>query len=512
MNRRLETGFWTVFAAGALFRLFYIGSDIIDLAGDESYYWQWSRNLDWAYYSKGPMVAWLIRLGTEIAGPTEFGVRLMTAAVSPLTLVVCYLLYKRMYPGDGRGLLYMALFFNAAPLLTAGSMIATIDAPLCLAWMTGALALRVAADENRPWGWVLLALAIGFGLLSKYTMFLFLPGVLLYLAASPRRRGWLLVPHPWLALLGGLLFLTPILYWNIQHDWVTWRHNAALGRLDETVTPLKWLDHFGSMVLTQAGLISPVLFIMLAIAAAYHFRRAFGRRDDSAAALLISMALPVLAFYTLLAFKRSIHGNWLAAAYPPLILAAARYWSLRRRAGGGRTWIRAGLALGMFMVVLTLFSDLIHIAGAPGSAKLDPSARVKGWEAFGDLAREAAAPLPDGTNVFFFGSHYQTSSQLAFNLPGQPKTYCASGAPLENQYDVWGGSSKLTGWNAVYAARSKPPEFPGIPDFVRDSFERVEPAGNRVYDRFGTELWMHSAWRCYGFKGWAIPTELEALR
>src|SRR4051812_26093343 len=39
-----------------------------DLAPDEAHYWDWSRKLDWSYYSKGPLVAWLIRAGVELFG------------------------------------------------------------------------------------------------------------------------------------------------------------------------------------------------------------------------------------------------------------------------------------------------------------------------------------------------------------------------------------------------------------------------------------------------------------
>ena len=39
-----------------------------DLCGDEAEYWAWSRKLDWSYFSRGPAVAWMIRLGTELLG------------------------------------------------------------------------------------------------------------------------------------------------------------------------------------------------------------------------------------------------------------------------------------------------------------------------------------------------------------------------------------------------------------------------------------------------------------
>ena len=40
----------------------------LDLAPDEAHYWDWSRQLDWSYYSKGPLVAWLIHASCWLAG------------------------------------------------------------------------------------------------------------------------------------------------------------------------------------------------------------------------------------------------------------------------------------------------------------------------------------------------------------------------------------------------------------------------------------------------------------
>ena len=45
---------------------------------DEAYYWMWSKHLAGGYYDHPPMVAFVIRLGTLIAGDTELGVRLVS--------------------------------------------------------------------------------------------------------------------------------------------------------------------------------------------------------------------------------------------------------------------------------------------------------------------------------------------------------------------------------------------------------------------------------------------------
>src|SRR5262249_54761091 len=51
-------------------RIAYLSYDCpLDLAPDEAHYWDWSRHLDWSYYSKGPLVAYLIRAGCTVAAP-----------------------------------------------------------------------------------------------------------------------------------------------------------------------------------------------------------------------------------------------------------------------------------------------------------------------------------------------------------------------------------------------------------------------------------------------------------
>src|SRR5688500_18378994 len=48
----------------------------IDFSGDEAHYWDWSRQLDLSYYSKCPLVAYLIRASCSIFGDTMWAVRL----------------------------------------------------------------------------------------------------------------------------------------------------------------------------------------------------------------------------------------------------------------------------------------------------------------------------------------------------------------------------------------------------------------------------------------------------
>jgi hypothetical protein len=49
---RVLTLLWLL--ALTVFHLWFIGSGRWPLASDEAHYWEWSRRLDWSYYSKAP--------------------------------------------------------------------------------------------------------------------------------------------------------------------------------------------------------------------------------------------------------------------------------------------------------------------------------------------------------------------------------------------------------------------------------------------------------------------------
>ncbi|MEO2088494.1 MAG: glycosyltransferase family 39 protein, partial [Gemmataceae bacterium] len=78
----------SLIAAASLVNLVYVALLCPhDLSPDEAHYWDWSRHLDWCYYSKGPLVAWLIRGSCELFGTTAFAVRLPAVACGGLLLV-----------------------------------------------------------------------------------------------------------------------------------------------------------------------------------------------------------------------------------------------------------------------------------------------------------------------------------------------------------------------------------------------------------------------------------------
>src|SRR5687768_10768613 len=74
----------------ACLRIWYLAADCpLDLAPDEAHYWDWSRHLDWSYYSKGPLVAWLIRASCWLLGPWSASVAGSEMLAVRMPAVVC---------------------------------------------------------------------------------------------------------------------------------------------------------------------------------------------------------------------------------------------------------------------------------------------------------------------------------------------------------------------------------------------------------------------------------------
>ena len=104
-------------AALALVRAWFAA--VTELSPDEAYYWVWSTRLDVGYFNHGPLVAWLIRSGTILFGPTELGVRFGALACSLVTAAGIFAITRRLSDA-GRQALWVAVLASLTPLFSAG--------------------------------------------------------------------------------------------------------------------------------------------------------------------------------------------------------------------------------------------------------------------------------------------------------------------------------------------------------------------------------------------------------
>jgi 4-amino-4-deoxy-L-arabinose transferase-like glycosyltransferase len=86
----------------------------INLGGDEAQYWAWSRTLDWGYFSKPPLIAWIIAGTTSICGNGEACVRVSSPLLHGATAIVIFFLARRLY--DERIGLWSAIAYATLPV------------------------------------------------------------------------------------------------------------------------------------------------------------------------------------------------------------------------------------------------------------------------------------------------------------------------------------------------------------------------------------------------------------
>ncbi len=208
-----------------------------DLCGDEAEFWAWSRQLDWSYFARGPVIAWLIRLATatlgdlsiRLTGSMMLAVRLPAVLLGGLTAWGLFRLAS-LTTGARRPALFAVILLPAIPIFAIGGVLLTCDTPLVCCWVWAAVWTYrgVLDDDTRLWA---AAGVIGaFGVLAKYSLLAFPASVGLFLVLSPAHRRQLARPGFWaMSLICAGLGLAPIVFWNALHGW------AGAGQLADRV-------------------------------------------------------------------------------------------------------------------------------------------------------------------------------------------------------------------------------------------------------------------------------------
>ncbi len=451
-------------ASAATAHILYLAHSPLDLAPDEAHYWDWSRHLDWSYYSKGPLVAWLIRASCAVAGDWSlrhtgnlaFAVRLPAVLCGSLLLVSLYVLTVQVYRREGLALAVVAMGLTL-PLVAVGSSIMTIDAPYTCLWGLALVVGLFAVRGGSLLAWMELGVLVGLGILAKYTMVLFIPSLGLFLLSNPQDRSLLRSGRFWIMTAVAAFSCSPILIWNAEHDWVTVRHLLGLSgiKADAAEPPIHWLGPL-SYVGQQFALLLGYWFVAWAAAMWAHRP---GREADPGVRYLWWLSAPM--FLVFLAFSPRTGGgeaNWPVTAYlSGLVLAAA--WladQFRTVVGWRRKFAKvalaaacaAGLLISLFVHashrLYPLLARLVHAPAGPYDFPLrllDPTCRLRGWQwlaAEVDHLRDGLRSA-EGHEPVLAGSAWTLPGELGLYCNGQPQVYSLGSVVGErhSQYDLW---------------------------------------------------------------------------
>jgi hypothetical protein len=499
----------------------------LDLIADEAHYWDWSRHLDWSYYSKGPLVAYLIRASCELLGPWAEAhtgslmpaVRAPAVVCGSLLLVSLYVLTVQVFRREPLALAVVAAALTL-PILAVGSSLMTIDAPYTCCWGWALVLCHRAVFRGSGWAWPAAGLVVALGILAKYTMVLFVPSLALFMLTSPEHRPLLRRREFWrfcaAAALGGL----PILVWNAQHDWVTFRHVLGLsGVAGEEGPHIYWL---GPLVYvgTQCGLFLVIWFVAWVAAMGAHRPWA---ESDAGVRYLWWLSAPMFAWFG--AFSLKTGGgelNWPVTAYlSGLVLVAA--WLARQLESPSaiyRGWLKVnlglvcglGLALTLFVHNTTRLQPVLAWLSGPPTPenpfplrKFDPTCRLRGWRTLAaevDRLRDELASR--GEDPVLAGSSWTVPGELGLYCKGHPQAYCFGLVYGErhSQYDLWQNPIDDP---AAFAGRTFI-VVGGVNDDLARGFESIGPTREVFHYENGQPISFWLVTVCRGYKG--LPPEV----
>src|SRR5947208_10974633 len=374
-------GAWALTAVATITaaRVIWLAAQPAGLYPDEAQYWFWAQHPAFGYYSKPPLVAWLIALTTAGFGDSEFAIRLSAPLLHAGTAGIVYAIAARLY--DRRTGFWSALAYLTLPGVSVSAFIISTDAVLLPCWAAALYAFIRAREPGGGRWWLAAGIAAGAGLLAKYAMAYWFLSALGFVLFVPGERRHL---RPLLASIAiALLIYLPNLWWNWSHGFVSYLHvrdNAALSA--RLLHPTAFLEFLGS----QFGVIGPLFFAALLVIVARP--RAL---SEPRARLLAAFALPTLALVLAISLLSRAEPNWAAPAYVSAIVLVVA-WALQH---GWRRWVGASIALNL-AAAIALFgtADALAAVGIAVPAKYDPLHRLRGWRELGESVGAILARHP----------------------------------------------------------------------------------------------------------------------
>ena len=337
-----------------LVRLIALWFDKTDLFVDESQYWLWGQDLDFGYYSKPPLIAWILRLVTELTGSVDsFWVRFPAPIFHAATASVLFFFSRQLF--DERAAFWVAVTYITLPMTSLGSYLISTDTIMLPFFALGLWAYVHAIKTKTLLFAGLAGLAIGVGFMAKYAAVYFLMGAGLAAIFVPTMRPS--IKQTVLFMLAFAVVISPNVIWNIQNDLTTVSH---------TMENVNWVKEDVGLSLNYTGMLEfftsqllvfgPVLFIVLIIA--------IWRPIYPEYRLLAWHSWPIIALVVIQALLARAYANWAVAAYIAGSLLVV-VWLLDKRP----VWLRVSLvinaAIALLLPILIVMGPIAAIKGKP---------------------------------------------------------------------------------------------------------------------------------------------------
>jgi len=282
-----------------------IYSTNFDFFGDEAQYWLWSQSLDAGYFSKPPLLSWIIAVVCLFFGNSFFVIKMISPIVYCLNSYVIFLISKKLYKNLELAILTSAAFF-LMPAVSFSSFFVSTDIILILFWSLSLLQVLIIIEKQKTINFVLLGIFVGLAFLAKYAAIYFIFSMIFLLFEKRIRNIFLQNKLSFLLFIISLvIIIAPNIIWNIKNNWATFEHisdNAALDRM--SLNFIESLKFIGSQVV----MIGPLIFLFFIVGFKKNIVMDFNTK------FLLIFSLPIFLIIFVESILVRANANWAAVS------------------------------------------------------------------------------------------------------------------------------------------------------------------------------------------------------
>jgi undecaprenyl-diphosphatase len=501
----------TIFLLVALLLVRFWFGQTFELSGQEAYLWLQGHgsNLSSGYWEQGPLVPWLIWLGTRFFGDTELGVRFPAAVIACCTGFILFYLARHWF--NPRAAFWTVVLFVVIPFYAWKLSLMTEAAASIGLMALAMLAFCRAVEEDKIWWWAMGGAVCGLALLVALPNVWWLLGGLLYFVVNPGHRPRLTGARVLGTIVFTSLFLIPVIHWWMSSQVADVAHTRILKALPFS-HPFSLNQGF-NFIWMEIFYLCPPFFVILCFVL---WRLGWRIWEDPRYCLLVCIPLPGLIWENCTAFFHEGRLDLIPALFLPLVLLAGCYLARLTALDRITFWGVTGIIIIAGLQSLAGLNPLYFVPSADGHGyriKRTQSGenitdfcghhRNQSWRNLADavqsLQRDLGATLVITDNP-------ESASALSFYLPRNPQVYVEQRSNIITQFDFWPGYDQTASPNdsAIFIGHSTDPARPADPpsaDIVK-SFASVTQVDDPPLPDF-EKSW--DIWNCQRFIGSSQP-------
>lgn len=328
-------------------RLVLLAFNRTDLFVDEAQYWFWGQHLAFGYFSKPPMIAWLIGAVTWAThSDATFWVRMPGAVLHGATALILGALAARI--SGPKAAVWTAATYVTLPMTAVGSLLISTDTVMAPFFAAALFFHYRLLQLHRIGDAALVGVMVGLACLSKYAG-IYLP-IGMVLAAMMRRDLRPTLVEAAMILTVAAALIAPNIVWNLSNKFSTFaetEQNIGWVREANPLSRLDLRDVFDFWA-TQLAVAGPMILGAIAVGLGRYRQQPF----------LVALALPPLAVVSIQSILYQAYANWAVGSYfagtvlAVTVLADHPRWRIAS--------LVSNAAICLAFPLLTLFPDLSY--------------------------------------------------------------------------------------------------------------------------------------------------------